>query len=223
MNEIENLKAYLANAYPEAKVELTPPARSDGVWWMDIDLSGKHVVVEWNASTGFGVTTPDADSFGEKADESYRSTERVIRRIDQLFVSKDRTSPPFTVLLARLREKRGVTQQELASRLGVKQASISGLERREDIQLSTLRRVVQALGGCVQIFATFPEGRFTLEESLFDSAHFLRGEGDNLLAQGPHAASTVFVQLNSSGKIQHALEMMEHVRKNRALFDFELA
>jgi transcriptional regulator with XRE-family HTH domain len=219
MNEIEKLKAHLIKAHPEAKVELTPPARSDGVWWLDLQLKGKRVVVEWNASLGFGVTTPDSDSFGEQADESYPSFEKVIWRVDQLLVNEDRTSPSFTILLARLREMRGVTQQELASRLGIRQASISGLERREDMQLSTLRRVVQALGGNVQIFAKFPEGRFTLEDSLFDCNQVQQVYDSKTSSLVLYNASTVFVQLNSSGKMQHAMELAGRIKKNHTLLE----
>ncbi len=219
MNEIEKVEAHLAKAHPEAKVELTPPARSDGVWWLDIDLRGKRLVIEWNSSTGFGVTTPDSDSFGERADESYPSLERIIRRVDQLLVNEDRTSPPFAVLLARLRARRGITQQELALRLGIRQASISGLERREDVQLSTLRRVVQALGGYVQIFAKFPEGRFTLEDSLFDGNQFRQAYDDNASSLVLSSAATVFVQLSSSGKMQHAMDLAGRIKKNQTLFE----
>jgi len=40
--------------------------------------------------------------------------------------------------LARLRKEIGLTQTELADRLGIKQAAISRLERRADIKVSNL-------------------------------------------------------------------------------------
>jgi len=54
-----------------------------------------------------------------------------------------------------LRASRGVTQVELAARLGIRQASVSELERRDDVYLSTLRGYVEALGGHLEVSAVF--------------------------------------------------------------------
>jgi hypothetical protein len=40
----------------------------------------------------------------------------------------------------------------------MKQASISKLERRADMYISSLRRFVEAMGGQLEITAKFPEG-----------------------------------------------------------------
>lgn len=68
------------------------------------------------------------------------------------------------IRLDRLREARQITQQQLAQKLGVTQANVSRLESRDDMHLSTLRDFVQAMGGQLEIYATFPDGRFTLQE-----------------------------------------------------------
>lgn len=49
--------------------------------------------------------------------------------------------------LIRLRQNQHVTQQELATALGVSQVNISRIEREDEPQLSTMRRFVEALGG----------------------------------------------------------------------------
>ena len=49
--------------------------------------------------------------------------------------------------LFELRKERGLSQTELAERLGVTQKRISAIERAEDLNLSTLERYVAALGG----------------------------------------------------------------------------
>ncbi|HVC35417.1 MAG TPA: XRE family transcriptional regulator [Chloroflexota bacterium] len=59
--------------------------------------------------------------------------------------------------LAKAREDRAITQQEVARILGVSQANVSRIEREGDIYLSTLRKYVEALGGRLQIAAVFPE------------------------------------------------------------------
>jgi DNA-binding XRE family transcriptional regulator len=63
------------------------------------------------------------------------------------------------VALADVRTRLGVTQVELARRLGVSQGNVSELERRDDVYLSTLREYVEALGGELEISAVFPEQR----------------------------------------------------------------
>jgi transcriptional regulator with XRE-family HTH domain len=59
--------------------------------------------------------------------------------------------------LAELREVRRRSQAELAKKLGVQQAAISKLERRADTYLSTLRNLIEAMGGTLEIVAQFPD------------------------------------------------------------------
>lgn len=68
------------------------------------------------------------------------------------------------MLLAELRRQSGVTQVQLAKALGVRQPSISKLESQDDMQISTLRRIVEALGGELDIVAELPSGRITLSQ-----------------------------------------------------------
>lgn len=60
--------------------------------------------------------------------------------------------------LHELRQALNLTQEELASTLHVKQATISKLERRTDMYISTLARFVEAMGGKLEMRAHFPEG-----------------------------------------------------------------
>jgi len=65
--------------------------------------------------------------------------------------------------LAELRKAKAVTQAELAGLLGVRQPSVSALERTEDPHLSTIRAYVEALGGRLQLTAVFGEERIPLD------------------------------------------------------------
>lgn len=72
--------------------------------------------------------------------------------------------------LNELRTARKLTQQRLAKRLGIKQATVSKLERRADMYVSTLRNFVSAMGGELEITARFPEGEVRIKQFELDSA-----------------------------------------------------
>lgn len=61
--------------------------------------------------------------------------------------------------LRELRSEAGLTQVELAERLGRSQGAVSELERRDDVYLSTLREYVEALGGHLEVAAVFDDER----------------------------------------------------------------
>lgn len=58
--------------------------------------------------------------------------------------------------LKDLRQAAEQTQQDLAVALGVGQDTISRLEKRSDMLLSTMRRYVEAMGGSLELVAQFP-------------------------------------------------------------------
>ena len=55
---------------------------------------------------------------------------------------------------------------ELAHRLSIAQSNVSRLERRDDMLVSTLRQVVQALGGELKVKAVFPKGSVEIKQFL---------------------------------------------------------
>ena len=59
--------------------------------------------------------------------------------------------------LRDLRKARKLTQARVAKTLGITQDSVSRLEKRTDLLLSTLRKTVKAMGGDVRIVAEFPD------------------------------------------------------------------
>jgi len=70
---------------------------------------------------------------------------KIERRASELATLKD------------LRQAVERTQEELAVSLGVGQDTISRIERRSDMLLSTLRRYVEAMGGKLELVAEFPD------------------------------------------------------------------
>jgi len=65
--------------------------------------------------------------------------------------------------LSRLREERGLTQQELAEQMHVTQANVSRVEHQDDLYLSTLRNYIEALGGRLEVHAVFDDQTVDLD------------------------------------------------------------
>ena len=74
--------------------------------------------------------------------------------------------------LRELREACTRSQEQIAERLHIKQPAVSKLERRTDMYISTLRKLIRAMGGDLDIIARFPD-RHPVRITNFRS---LRGE-----------------------------------------------
>ena len=70
------------------------------------------------------------------------------------------------VPLDELRAGRRMTQMEVARALDISQAAVSQLEGRRDVSLGTLGNYVEAMGGELEVYAVFPEGRVKLAPGL---------------------------------------------------------
>jgi len=74
--------------------------------------------------------------------------EKVERRAEELIAEE--------MGLQELRKAMQQSQQRLAEKLHVKQAAVSKIEHRTDMYVSTLRDFIQAMGGTLEITASFP-------------------------------------------------------------------
>ena len=225
MNNAELLLSYIRHQHPKANATLTAPRHRDGMWSIDVDHADKHFAIEWSEDIGFGLSDVSSDTFGERPDEILNSLDAAKARVTQLLTTSEQISPPTQVLLARLRERKGVTQHELARRLGVRQATVSGIEHRSDIQLSTLRRMVTALGGYVEIFGVFNDGRFRLdierssETQAFESAAPKSQKQNAEIAVVRRRSEEVFVELRSSGFLLRATSLANDIKARRAVIE----
>lgn len=59
--------------------------------------------------------------------------------------------------LKDLRQAAQQTQAQMAAALGVRQDTISRLEKRSDMLLSTMRHYVESMGGKLELVAKFPD------------------------------------------------------------------
>ena len=85
--------------------------------------------------------------------------------LDRYIKSRKKTDPEFArgfdegyrdfkigVILREAREEAGLTQEELADRVGTQKTAISRIENHaEDIKLSTIQKVAKALGKSLEI------------------------------------------------------------------------
>lgn len=60
--------------------------------------------------------------------------------------------------LQELRQARKMSQEQMAKNLHTRQSNVSRIEKRTDMYISTLRSVIKAMGGDLEIVARFPDG-----------------------------------------------------------------
>lgn len=146
---IEKLKEDLASI-PEVRRHLDRPRSPRGTWWLDVQVEGRTFAVAWSPDHGFGLSEVEDDeraAYGEGHDEAYRTRRRVFARILALSQTGQTTVPPVGVLLRRLRERRDLTQAEIAQRLGRNQGAVSKLEGNANPGWALVQQYVAALGG----------------------------------------------------------------------------
>jgi transcriptional regulator with XRE-family HTH domain len=98
-----------------------------------------------------------AKSFDElvRRTTAKKTRERAARRTKELLGE---------LLLSEVRQATGKSQREVAKALGIKQPSLSKLEGQTDMQISTLQKIVKALGGELEVFARFPKGMVKIDQ-----------------------------------------------------------
>ena len=72
-------------------------------------------------------------------------------------VKYSETTSPLGSRIMNYRKARKLTQVRMAKQLGITQDSVSRLEKRSDLLLSTLRKTVEAMGGKLSLVAEFPD------------------------------------------------------------------
>jgi predicted XRE-type DNA-binding protein len=63
------------------------------------------------------------------------------------------------MLLTQMRRVAALTQEQVAEWMGITQSALSRLEAQDDLYVSTLQRIVESLGGRLEIIADMPNGQ----------------------------------------------------------------
>lgn len=66
--------------------------------------------------------------------------------------------------LQELRQARKMSQQQMAKTLHTNQSNVSRIEKRTDMYISTLRSVIKAMGGDLEVVARFPDGSVRINQ-----------------------------------------------------------
>ena len=62
------------------------------------------------------------------------------------------------IALNELRERRGITQEQVAAELATSRPNVSRIEHEDDVRVTTLQRYVSAIGGELEVTVRFPDG-----------------------------------------------------------------
>lgn len=74
---------------------------------------------------------------------------------------------PIGTQLKKLRKHQKLYQYEVADRLSIAQKNVCGIEKQQDLLVSTLRKYIEALGGQIKVLAEFNTGKtFDLTQSI---------------------------------------------------------
>jgi len=81
----------------------------------------------------------------------------------RLAIQKETDAILKEMALSELRRARDLSQTKLAERLGIKQPSVADMEKRTDMYISTLRSLIEGMGGQLDIIAKFPNGNVRIK------------------------------------------------------------
>jgi hypothetical protein len=89
--------------------------------------------------------------------KKFRDLRSKMKRANQLLAARKTRAMARELPLPELRIARRLSQNAVAAMLKTGQSSVSRLESRADMYVSTLRGYIEALGGELEITARFPD------------------------------------------------------------------
>ncbi len=98
---------------------------------------------------------------GSRTDELRKTIARDPRRRAHVDAVKQELYD--SLALSELRRRFSMTQEQVAMLMGVTQESVSQIERRDEVLLSTLLKYVNALGGTLEVNAVIKGEKVTIQ------------------------------------------------------------
>ncbi|MBS0204904.1 MAG: helix-turn-helix transcriptional regulator [Planctomycetes bacterium] len=163
MSPIEQLSQDLKAQFPETEIEIRKSDDPNGFQFLSLVVGDFAVAVEWKSEHGFGISSfredpSSLDGLFDSPSEWYTTEQGAFHRVASL-VCDLRSTRLQPVKISDVRQERGMSQEEISRLLRIKQATYSKLERREDVKISSLQKVVEAMGGKLLIQAVFKDTR----------------------------------------------------------------
>jgi DNA-binding XRE family transcriptional regulator len=165
MNNFERLVIELESVVAETggvELEIGKPLRPDGVWVATLHgADGFTVEAEWKLHRGFWLIAGyDLEPY-DGAHECYATWEIASDRMIALWSAREATTRNLPVPVAELRKLRGQLQKDVAAQMGITKGGLAQIEASANegkVQVDTLSKLVQAMGGRLVISAAFPDG-----------------------------------------------------------------
>jgi DNA-binding XRE family transcriptional regulator len=161
MSLIDQLSREIKDQFPDAEIAVRKSDDPDGFQFLNLAIGDFEVGVEWHKEHGFGISSFSdgsllVDGMFDAPNEWYATEPAAFHRIASLIFDQ-RSTKPRPARISEIRQERGMSQETLSEQLNVKQATYSKLERRADVKVSSLRQVIEAMGGKLLIQAVFPD------------------------------------------------------------------
>lgn len=161
MSPVDQLSQHLKTQFPDAEIETRKTDDPNGFEFLNLLVGEFEVGVEWKKEHGFGISSFRDDSSSSEGmfdspSEWYATEQAAFHRVASL-VFDQRSTKPRQLKISEIRHERGMSQEALSEQLSVKQATYSKLERRKDVKVSSLRQVIEAMGGKLLIQAVFTD------------------------------------------------------------------
>jgi hypothetical protein len=144
-------------------VQVSEPFHESGVWIVDCWQDDYQLVIQYEPGVGFGISSAP-DEFATKPDEFFVDGAAAYVRLLDLLQTRGQTIPTFS--LAQFRKP--LTQEQMASTLGVRQPSYARLETKSIMcmQLGTLSKIFESTGAKLYLIVEDKNGTvFRLGES----------------------------------------------------------
>ena len=97
MNPIQTLAQRIIRRFPSARMTLDQAETPGGPWFLDIELDGHALAIEWRSEHGFGVSSNPSGGYGEGPDEVHADLESISRRVFALLLANGGIVSPDTV------------------------------------------------------------------------------------------------------------------------------
>lgn len=107
------------------------------------------------------VTSTEDVTFHDATEETVKalSDPSMAAKVAAVRAEMEQEDRVYAMNLAMMRKAAELTQEEVASRLDIRQSAVARTEKADDLLLSTLRRYVESMGAHVSVVVHLSDGK----------------------------------------------------------------